>query len=404
MPHVKRPNTPLRHLVRLLWQPALWAIPFALFFGTIYGTGRWETYRDAYLLSAIMSYVISAMLWLTEHLVMPRALPLLPQNGPQARIALGLVYVVASMGGAFIAALIIRATILPQFMGGPRGLFVFGMYTLLFALLFSALSYAMGLYQQSIERARSDQELTLARRIQRSFLLSEFPAMPGIEMHAVNVSSKEVSGDFYDVVPAGEDSFLFAVADVSGKGFPAALLTSMLQASLRTQALTVPSVSQVLGNINQLVHRSASVSQFATFFLARMDGRDLRLHYSNAGHNFPVVYRRHRERVMLERGGTVIGILEHAAFEEDSIALEPGDRVLLYTDGINEAMNAANDMYGEDRIHALMESLPPTHSAQATVDALLTDVRAFLDGVEPGDDMTVMVLRVLDASASSPGA
>ena len=206
------------------------------------------------------------------------------------------------------------------------------------------------------------------------------------------------------MVPAGEDSFLFAVADVSGKGFPAALLTSMLQASLRTQAMTVPSVSKVLGNINQLVYRSASVSQFATFFLARMDGRDLRLHYSNAGHNFPIVYRRDRERIMLERGGTVIGILEHAAFEEDAIALLPGDRVLLYTDGINEAMNAASDMYGEERIHALMESLSPTHSAQATVEALLADVRKFLDGIEPGDDMTVMVLRVLDAPAPPTSA
>ena len=190
MPRVKRPDTPLRHFVRLLWQPALWAIPFALFFGTVYGTGHWDTYRDAYLLSVIMAYVISVFLWLTEHVVMPRIGALLPRQGGQARIATGLVYITASMTGAFVAAWILRSTIAPQFMGGARALFIFGMYTLLFAVLFSALSYAMGLYQQSLERARSDQELTLARGIQRSFLLTEFPAMPRLEMHAVNVSSK----------------------------------------------------------------------------------------------------------------------------------------------------------------------------------------------------------------------
>ena len=403
MPRVKRPNTPLRHLVRLLWQPALWAIPFALFFDTIYGAGRFSTYRDAYLLSAIMSYVISAMLWITEHFVMPRVHPALPQSGGRERIAIGLVYVAASVTGAFIAALIIRGTIYHEFMGGARGMFVFGMYTLLFAVLFSAISFSMGLYQQSIERARSDQELTLARRIQRSFLLSQFPSMPRLEMHAINVSSKEVSGDFYDVVPAQDDSFLLAVADVSGKGFPAALLTSMLQASLRTQAMTVPSVSQVLGNINQLVYRSASVSQFATFFLARMHERSLELRYSNAGHNYPIVYRSGGERIMLEQGGTVIGILDHAEFEEGSLTLAPGDRVLFYTDGINEAANAAGDMYGEDRIHALIESLPGSLPAREVVEALLASVRAFLDGVEAGDDMTVMVLRVLDEPATGSG-
>src|SRR5262249_18368757 len=137
--------------------------------------------------------------------------------------------------------------------GTWREFAVFGMFTVLFSILFSAIAYAYFYYQKSLERARAEQELSLARRIQRSFLLSQFPPMPRLELHAVNTSSKEVGGDFYDYVPAGDGTFLLAVADVSGKGVPAALLTSMLQASLRTQAGTVSSVASILGNVNHLV-------------------------------------------------------------------------------------------------------------------------------------------------------
>src|SRR4029077_8641591 len=140
-----------------------------------------------------------------------------------------------------------------------RGFFVFTMYTLLFTVLFCGLAYSLAFYKGAIEKARAEQELTLARRIQRSFLLTQFPAMARLEVYAANVSSKQVSGDFYDVLPAGERAFLLAIADVAGKGVPAALLTSMLQASLRTQAMTRTSVADILTTINQLVYRSTSV-------------------------------------------------------------------------------------------------------------------------------------------------
>jgi sigma-B regulation protein RsbU (phosphoserine phosphatase) len=114
------------------------------------------------------------------------------------------------------------------------------------------------------------------------------------------------------------------------------------------------------------------------------------------------VYRSTGQRVPLERGGTVIGILEDAPFEEDAVDLGPGDRVLFYTDGISEAANEAGEMFGEERIHAAIESLPAGLSAREIVEQLLARVRAFLDGVEPGDDMTVMVLRVLEDGAAAP--
>jgi sigma-B regulation protein RsbU (phosphoserine phosphatase) len=173
----------------------------------------------------------------------------------------------------------------------------------------------------------------------------------------------------------------------------------MLQASLRTQAHSIPSVAAIMGNINRMVYRSTTVQQFATFFLARVDERRMRLAFTNAGHNFPLVFRRGGERVTLERGGTVVGVLEDAAFEEGEMDLRAGDRVVMYTDGVSEAANAAGELFGEERLIALIDALPADLPARDVVDRILGGVRAFLDGVEAGDDITVMVLRVLDAPA-----
>src|SRR5207247_1772672 len=145
---------------------------------------------------------------------------------------------------------------------------------------------------------------------------------------------------------------LLAIADVAGKGVPAALLSSMLQASLRTQAHDGHAVSDMLRKINALVYRSTTVEQFATFFLARIEERSRRLSYSNAGHNIPVVFSRGGGRRMLERGGTVVGILESTVFDEETIELAPGDRVVFYTDGISEAASANGDMFGEERLYS----------------------------------------------------
>jgi sigma-B regulation protein RsbU (phosphoserine phosphatase) len=392
----KKPKTAWQSFLELLYLQPLFALPFGLFFGTIYGNG-WGSYLPAYGLSLVFAYSIGLSIWIMERAILPRTLAAQWKPGGGRIWIHAALYSGSAIFGAYVAAAILRFTVMPDFLGGSRGFFIFTMYTLLFTLLFCGLAYSMAFYKGAIEKARAEQELNLARRIQRSFLLTQFPEMARLEVHAANISSKEVSGDFYDVLPAGERAFLLAIADVAGKGVPAALLTSMLQASLRTQAMTRTSVGEILATINHLVYRSTSVHQFATFFLARIQDDCLKLTYSNAGHNFPVLYRRGGERVTLERGGTVVGILEAARFEEGSVDLAAGDRVVFYTDGISEAENAAGEQFGEERLHAAMAELSENARAQDVVDHLLASVRSFLDGVEPGDDMTLMVLRVLDA-------
>ena len=251
--------------------------------------------------------------------------------------------------------------------------------------------------------ARFEQELNLARQIQRTSLLSEFPILPRYEVHALTIPSKHVGGDFYDVVPAEDGSWLVAIADVSGKGVPAALLSSMLQASLRTQAGNVESLPQILRNINTLLYRSTETQQFATFFLARVESASLRLTFSNAGHNWPVLLRSNGERVFLERGGTVLGILDPIEFEQGQVALSPGDIVVLYTDGISEAMNVEGEQFGETRVCDLIAALPRGLNARAVAERLLEAVHEFLCGVEPQDDVTLLVIRALEPAGVPAG-
>jgi serine phosphatase RsbU (regulator of sigma subunit) len=392
---LRRPKTPLRRLLDLLWRQPLWSIPFAIFFGTLFGGGGFDNYWRAFKISLVFAYTIGFSAWATETFFIQR---LRPEEGTRriplwAEILTFLgVSVVASMG----AAVIVHFTLSPGMLGSFRSALITLMFTLVFAFLVTGSIYVVTFYRQSLERARSDQELTLARRIQRSFLLSNFPARPRLEVHAVNWSSRQVSGDFYDVVPVGNEGLLIAVADVSGKGVPAALLSSMLQASLRTQAGSERSVAAMMHKINALVCQRADTGQFATVFLAWIDERSLTLRYTNAGHNFPVLLGRNGHR-LLDRGGTVVGIAEGLSWEEEEVALEAGDRLLLYTDGVSEGTNASGEMFGEERLYALLDGAPPDLPAPALVDRVLEGLRGFLGEVEPNDDVTVLALRVLGA-------
>jgi serine phosphatase RsbU (regulator of sigma subunit) len=397
----RTPTNAWRELLKKTWQIPLYSVPFGLFFGTMSGASP-SRYIGAYLVSMIFAAFISYSLWVVEWFVMPRFKTSEQRSMPTWVDAVA--YGGTAMLSSVIAAVLLHFTILPGFMGSGRAILMMVMFSLLFTMLFMGLIYSFHFYQAALDKAKAEQELNMARRIQRSFLLSQFPQRPKLEVHAANISSKEVSGDFYDVVPAGTDAFLVAIADVAGKGVPAALMSSMLQASLRTQAGNVTSVAEILRNINTLVYRSTTVSQFATFFLARLDESSLTLAYSNAGHNFPIVFRKDGSRATLVKGGTVVGVLEAAEFEQDVIQLAPGDRVVLYTDGISEAANTSGEMYGEGRLERLVESLPADLSASELVERILQGVREFLGDEEPGDDMTVLALRVLEPSVIAAAA
>lgn len=397
-----RPRSAMRGFITMLWRQALLSIPMALFFSVLYAEGPEGLFR-AIKMTLVFSYVIGLVLWILGYLILPR-LPEKPGETHTAGVLrISLIYTVTSMLGAAIAAWVIHVTVLPGFLGSGRSVAVIGMYTLFFAVLTTGIILAFIFYRDAIQRARAEQELDLARRIQRAFLISQFPSMPRLEVHAVNVSSRQVSGDFYDIVPVG-DSLLLAIADVSGKGVAAALMSSMLQASLRTQAGSVDSVAAMLLNMNRLLCGGAPTGKFATFFLARVDESTLRLHYANAGHNYPLLRRRDGSVQELGEGGLLLGIQEDIRLAESSAQLEPGDCLVLYTDGISEAANERNELYGEQRLTGFLATLPSDLSASEVADRTLAEVRAHLDGVEPGDDMTLVVLRVRGEGARTDAA
>jgi len=384
-------------LFHLVWIQLLAAIPFGLFFGTLSGA-KWHSYVDAYIASLFFGFPISLSIMTLERWILPR---FVGDEGPAGRrmmLRISL-YTIAGLVGAFTGALALRFTIAPHFLGSWPEVASIAMFTLLFMGLFLGIAMSTVYYRKALDRAGTERELQLARRIQRSFLLSDFPRRPRIEVYAVNVSSKEVSGDFYDVVPVGEHSSVFVIADVSGKGVPAALLSSMLQGLVRVQAGTTVSPAAAMKLLNALACQREATGQFATLFLAVIEEPTMTLRYSNAGHNPPVLLRRN-ERRLLETGGVVLGISPEAIYEEASLQLEAGDRLVLYTDGVTEAANAHDDMLGEDRLYAMLEGLPPGLEARTIVERVLEGVNEFLGEREAGDDITVMALRVLEPTAA----
>lgn len=397
MSAARRLPTPLRELAGHLLRAPLLSLPFAIFFVFIFGgTGRgefWPAFGRSYQIALTFAVTVSLTLWLAFLLTPMRRIR---ESSDVARGALFrtiAAYMGTSILGSAIAAGLVHLFVLPGFLGGSRQIGLVVSFTLLFAVLFLALAFALQYHRASVDRARGEEEMNLARRIQESFLVRDFPPLDRMDVHAVNVSSRQVSGDFYDFVTGGPGQWLLAIADVTGKGVPAALLSSMLQASLRTQAGNEPSPARIIENMNRLAYRSTHTDQFATFFMARIDEADLSLVYTNAGHNPPLVVRQDGVLEPLETGGVIVGILEEFPYAEATVRLHPGDLFLAYTDGVTEAMGAGDEFYGEERLYELLQGFPPALSAKEAVDRILADLERFLDGREAGDDVTLVAIR-----------
>jgi serine phosphatase RsbU (regulator of sigma subunit) len=381
----------LRSLIKVLWRTPLLAVPFAILFGTLFASGL-SGYWLAYRIALVYALLISLATWALHFTPVTRW----ESGGAADTVRITLAYTAAAFAGSYLATVLVGVWFFPPLIASVRFLILVGMFTLIFSAVFIGVSYAISFHRDAVSKARVDEEMKLARRVQESCLVYDIPPRPGFDIHAVNVSSREVSGDFYDWVSEGDGTFLLAIADVSGKGFAAALLSSMLQASLRTQAGSVPRVSEIMRNLNRLVHRNGGSSQFATLFLGRLDEKNGSLSFTNAGHNQPVLFRKGGGRELLSDGGLIVGITESPQYDEGLVRLEPGDRLVLYTDGITEAQNAAGDFFDEERLYQLVESIPPEVSARVAAEKILGGVNAFLEGQEAGDDMTLIVVRAVE--------
>ncbi len=256
------------------------------------------------------------------------------------------------------------------------------------------------LYAESVRRVALEEELSLARQIQSRYLPTSFPRWDNLEVFGTNQSSKQVGGDYFDVV-AVDGGILAAIADVSGKGVPAALVMSMMQASLRTQAGEGRSANDMLERINRLMLARGESGMFATCFLGRLDRETLELRYTNAGHNPPLLMRAEGKIEELSRGGLLLGVFDEPLLEEAMVRLEPGDRLVLYTDGVTEARSPGGEFYDEPRLIDLLRGLDRGLSAEEIAAAIKDDVRRFAGTDDFEDDMTVVVLRVPQLEAAT---
>lgn len=241
------------------------------------------------------------------------------------------------------------------------------------------------------EQKRYESEFNQARAIQMTLVPSGPLVVGPWETLGRVLPARHVGGDYFDYFMLGEERFGVTIADVSGKGLPAAIMMSNVQASLRAFCDGDHAIGEALRRVNRSVARSAIPGKFITLFYAEIDAREGLLRYSNAGHNFPLLRRADGTLEELSTGGMVLGPMEDATFDEGETAFAPEDALLLYSDGISEAMDPHNQEFGEERLRASWSgarSLSPL----ATIDRLIAEVEAFRGARSQSDDITAVVV------------
>ena len=247
------------------------------------------------------------------------------------------------------------------------------------------------LYRETMEKARMEQEMRIAAEIQQALLPKIGRAGPYFAAAAASLPCRSIGGDFYDYVDLSDGSMGFALGDVAGKGPPAALLSAMMQGMFAAQAATSARPSETITRVNLALYRRGIESRFVTLMYGclRNDGT---LTYCNAGHNPPLIVSPGGGLRRLECGGPIVGLFEAATFDEETVTLSPGDWLVVFSDGVSEAMSAADEEYGESRIVDVVRRSGNVQPQQM-LEALFTDVRAFAKGAAQSDDITALVLR-----------
>jgi sigma-B regulation protein RsbU (phosphoserine phosphatase) len=248
--------------------------------------------------------------------------------------------------------------------------------------------------KQADSGRRRKSELEIAAAVQQKLFPGDPPRLATLECAAQCLAAREVGGDYYDFLPAGVGHEVFLLADVSGKGVPAALLMANLQAAFRSQAeeaLCAPAV--LLESINRHFFHSTAAERFATLFYGLYDDRARRLRYVNCAHNAPLLLRRSGAIERLDATALMLGAFAQWSCTVAEVALAPGDTLVIYSDGVTEAASASGDEFGEARLERVVRSRQEQPAAQV-VDAILAAVAAFGSGPR-SDDVTVMALRAL---------
>lgn len=242
------------------------------------------------------------------------------------------------------------------------------------------------------QQADVQRELDEARRIQRQLLPTTLAEIEGCEIATQWVPASGVGGDCFDAIPFGSHRMGLCIADVVGKGIPAALLMSNLQAAVRAFATEATGPAELCGQVNRILSGRIAEGRFISFFYCAIDTADGTLTFSNAGHYFPIVVHTDGSVSRLTDGGPVLGVFADAAYEQGQIPLAPGDRLVLFTDGVTEARNEQDEEFGEDRLIAC--TIANRSCSAPALQARLSDQVAAFSGDTLQDDATLIVVAV----------
>jgi sigma-B regulation protein RsbU (phosphoserine phosphatase) len=244
------------------------------------------------------------------------------------------------------------------------------------------------------ERERMNRELEIAREVQQRLFPQKTPSIPGIEIAGYCRPALGVGGDYYDYFALGDGSLGIAIGDVSGKGFPAALLMASLRASLRAQTMRGGcDLAAIIQTINTLAYEGSAVNKYATFYYGQFSPESRLLSYVNAGHEPPLIFRGDSV-IRLETGGLVVGLLPCVQYEQGTFTLEPGDILVALTDGISEAMNVSDEEWGVENLIRCVQSCG-TVACGDIIERVIASADAFSAGAKQHDDMTLIVARIL---------
>jgi sigma-B regulation protein RsbU (phosphoserine phosphatase) len=242
-------------------------------------------------------------------------------------------------------------------------------------------------------KKRLDYEIGLARQIQTSFLPNRPPVVPGYDISAAWRAARQVSGDFYDFINLPGGRLGFSIADVSDKGMPAALFMVLTRTLIRAMAIGKPTPKEALERANDLIISDAPSDMFVTAFYGMLDPTTAEFTFTNAGHNPPLWFRREQEELtMLREHGIALGVHRNIVLPEQRIMLGAGDTLLLYTDGVTDALNEREEEFGAPRLADLVASNADL-SAQELVDEILRSVYEFSGAMPQFDDLTMVVLK-----------
>ena len=245
------------------------------------------------------------------------------------------------------------------------------------------------------QRERLNREVEIAREVQERLFPQTLPAISGLDYAGHCRPALGVGGDYYDFLALPHGQLGVAIGDVSGKGIAAALMMASLQASLRSEATRAPDdLAAAVSNINRLVYEASSANRYATFFYGQYDPATRQFHYVNAGHNPPMLFHGKKGQWSIARldvGGTVVGLLPSFPYQQASVSIASGDVLVAYTDGISEAMNAADEEWGEDQLKRTVEDCDGL-SAQQILERVFEAADAFVAGAKQHDDMTLVIL------------